>query len=185
MNAIYEFEDLLAHDAPSPKLKPLLQAVASETIEADRLAKYYTDMAERGKTILKNVAIAELTPEVGPDLAGSAYTHIGLCGNTVNITFPEKSLIRGFFLARGNKFARFVDKTLVYMPNVRTLATVEGDDKFDVLFATNYKPAKAFRELAQRELPKTQATRIIEACEEPSSPRVSYATKTPAGGEPA
>lgn len=111
------------------------------------------------------------------ELPGCSYTFHGNNGHVANISFPKPKLISGFFfLKRGtedNAAFRMKDGKMAEVGPIRELA----GEAFAKLFSTQYKPAKAFRELCAAMLPKREAGKLIELCEEPSAPRVSFETK--------
>lgn len=114
----------------------------------------------------------ELRKDHKPPFVGCRYDFQGK-GGLVRVNFPEHKLITSFtFNDRDEAFRTSYagDKPeKIKLPGLRKLA----GEKFGVLFATFYKPAKAFRELLPTHVTPLTESKLLDLCTEPSSPRVS------------
>lgn len=146
-----------------------IDSKVAEAIELDRTIKDLTDR-------LKELKAEFVLAAAGKDLDIQATD-----GNVVHVCFPDPSLIRGGFFFLGDQAVIIQDKKQVKLGPIRDLA----GEHFGKLFAQFYKPAKAFRELTRVLLPEKRAEKLIELCEEESSPRVTFEIKTSATASPA
>lgn len=112
---------------------------------------------------------------------GTTWNYTGPCGNRASVAFPEDKLIGAFWIANGKCFRKRTRDDgryeTVEMANVKEIAGVN----FKKLFFQMYKPAKAFRELLKALATPKEQEELTEACQEPSSPRVSFETKAESG----
>jgi len=133
-------------------------------LELDRTIK---DMQDQLKTL--KAQFVALADKEDVDLVASN-------GNVVHVCFPDPGLIRGGFFFIQDQAVMVDDKKTVKLGPIKSLA----GEHFDKLFAIQYKPAKAFRELAHALLPAKEAAKLIDLLEVDSSPRVTFETKTSA-----
>jgi hypothetical protein len=162
-------DEAIALDRQIADLETLLtQTKARLVTEAERLLREREGPSRTGHQ------------EATPTLAGCSYTLHGAAGNVATVNFPKPKLISGFFFQKPGgqeKAFRMKESKLVELGPVRQLA----GEAFGKLFSQQYKPVKAFRDLCTALLGKREAAKLIEMCEEPSSPRVSFETKVLAG----
>src|SRR6185295_13524669 len=153
-----------------------LPKLVTDCIALDRQIADLTDRVNVGKSLLVQAAILEHTRTLGHEtILGCTYTFSSLAGESANVNFPADKLISNFRI-EGDQAILTKGKESIELGDFRKIA----GEHFKSLFAKLYKPAKAFRELAPRLLTPGAASKLIRACEEGSSPRVSFKTKDPA-----
>jgi hypothetical protein len=154
-------------------------SLVTEAIALDQQIDLLSQQLADKKQRLIDIAARFLLDETDlkdPQNSGATYSLPATDGNhTAQISWPKPRLISGIWLSKGVAYRKKDDQTIEVGP-IRELSGAE----FETLFFRTYKPAKAFRELAPALLAKPNAEKLIELCEESSSPRVNFRTKGPA-----
>lgn len=154
--------------------------LVTSAIDLDRTIGELTQELNELKARLVDEARAHLS-EVGiigqavPEersVEGSSYTFQDDAGQSAVISFPVPGLIRSFWLHQERAYRKKEGET-IEIPKLVPLA----GKHFGKLFAVQYKPAKAFRELCPVLLGAKGGPPMVDLCCEPSSPRVSFKTK--------
>lgn len=153
------------------KLKsPDIPLVVSAAVRLDRKIKEDTAFLDTLKLRLIHEGEADAK---GQEMKtpGTTWNYTGACGNRASVVFPADKVIGMFWVSKGRCF-RKKGKETIEMANLKKMA----GEHFKKLFFGMFKPCKAFRELVKVLLPPGKQEEMIAACEEPSSPRVSFET---------
>jgi hypothetical protein len=140
----------------------ILKSLVTEAVSLDREINEKTDRLKD----LKATLVAEARSRDGElestDGGGRRWTAEGGDGCIARVTFPVPTL-----MAKIDAEGKVIEK-------IKNLAS----DVFTRLFipTISYRPVRKFREEAAALLPKANANRLINFCQNASAPRVSFET---------
>jgi len=156
-----------------------LSALIDAGVKLDQEIKERQDKFAVLKDQIRACAEAELieagTAKRPEELKGQNWSAQGSEGNWVDVSWPEDKLISSFFFRADGAAFRAKDREVIPLDDIRKLS----GNHFEKLFAKQFRPAKAFRELAAVLLGDKAGGALIAAVSEPNSPRVAFKLKSP------
>ena len=163
------------------KQKDVNERIAAAISLSQEIIRLQEDL-EKLKSIFRAMAEHELADQGIKELPGNSYTFVSEAGPIARVTFPSPGLVREIWFIKEQAFHRVEGPNGKRIDKPLGLALREVCGlSFSKLFATSYKPAKAFRELAPALLRSDTAAKVVGACTvPPGSPRVSFEVKNAA-----
>ena len=151
-------------------------------IELSRQIEAFTEEYDAIKSEFRREAEKEILDRGDKDTAGHSYTFNAEDGSACKVSFPSPGLVREIVFLKDVAHRYLPDPE---KPGKKILSPIGLNLKeicglaFSKLFATYYKPAKAFEELVRAIItPEKKAAQLLEALEEPpGTARVNFEVK--------